>query len=378
MELNYTKYNKYYIFYNKFDDNLYENKIKFPLKNRNCQQYTDIIRANDLQNQYLNYHNKRNIDYIQEIHVLNSSIMNKEIINKKDYHYGKIYNYYDDNNKIINEFQYNPKFINNYKYDLEIKPYYIIKEHIKNNTLDNSIINKYKISNIVYEFIKYHSNLFNDYLKNIYYPKIINENKNKFTNIINKDNIYNHINEKLGDTFIDLLKKTNSVISGSFVLSFVFNRFKYDDIDIYIPYKCEYDFIRYLKPYIKKYKSQRMETFSYNMNNIRRIYTIILKNDIKIQLILLYEKDPIDFIDENFDFDFCKIVFDGHNIKYLNKINNTITDAYMSKCFDNTDRYSIYRIAKTLERIDKYIKRGFTINNINEFINLIKKNNNTK
>ena len=45
----------------------------------------------------------------------------------------------------------------------------------------------------------------------------------------------------------------------------------------------------------------------------------------------------------------------------------------MNKCFINKDNYSLYRIAKTAERIIKYIKRGFNITNFDTFFNNIVK-----
>ena len=37
------------------------------------------------------------------------------------------------------------------------------------------------------------------------------------------------------------------------------------------------------------------------------------------------------------------------------------------------DNYSVYRAAKTMDRIVKYIERGFTITNLNEFFDYIEK-----
>jgi hypothetical protein len=41
---------------------------------------------------------------------------------------------------------------------------------------------------------------------------------------------------------------------------------------------------------------------------------------------------------------------------------------------DEKDNYSVYRAAKTIERLVKYIERGFRITNIDYFLNQIEVN----
>jgi hypothetical protein len=100
-------------------------------------------------------------------------------------------------------------------------------------------------------------------------------------------------------------------------------------------------------------------------------------DNINIQFIFINDS-PIDFIKNSFDFDFCtccyNIEFD--NFTYDDKIHNyyegKIQKSYIKDMtLENTFLY--YRVVKTIGRCIKYINRGFTINNINEFLDDIKK-----
>jgi hypothetical protein len=52
-----------------------------------------------------------------------------------------------------------------------------------------------------------------------------------------------------------------------------------------------------------------------------------------------------------------------------------IETAYMDKIstFNMDDSFSVYRASKTLDRLNKYIERGFTISNLDEFFVCIEK-----
>ncbi len=52
-----------------------------------------------------------------------------------------------------------------------------------------------------------------------------------------------------------------------------------------------------------------------------------------------------------------------------------IDQAYMDKIskYDMGDNYSVYRAAKTMDRISKYIARGFTITNLDAFFTCLEK-----
>jgi hypothetical protein len=115
------------------------------------------------------------------------------------------------------------------------------------------------------------------------------------------------------------------------------------------------------------------------MTNIDEIINISQKNGIKLQFIFV-KVDPFEFIKDNFDFDFCKVCFRPETETFVcnqqgSGIVGKIDQAYMDKIskYNMGDNYSVYRAAKTMDRIAKYIERGFTITNLAEFFDCLEK-----
>ena len=113
------------------------------------------------------------------------------------------------------------------------------------------------------------------------------------------------------------------------------------------------------------------------MTGIDEIINIEQKNGIKLQFIFV-KVDPFEFIKDNFDFDFCKVCFRPDENRFEGNaiaIAGRIDQAYMDKIskYDMGDNYSVYRAAKTMDRISKYIARGFMITNLEEFFNCLEK-----
>ncbi len=85
---------------------------------------------------------------------------------------------------------------------------------------------------------------------------------------------------------------------------------------------------------------------------------------------------PYNFVKNNFDFDICTTSFDFSNKKFLINYKKSngfdsmrILDTYINKMTGSqTDSYSTYRANKTIERMRKYIERGFYIENWREFL----------
>lgn len=95
--------------------------------------------------------------------------------------------------------------------------------------------------------------------------------------------------------------------------------------------------------------------------------------------IIFVDSDPWEFIKTQFDFDFCACALTSNNELLIAHpdINNfdtgSITDSYINKIIgSDKDLYSTYRAAKTIERSIKYIKRGFKITNLFDFMIEIK------
>ena len=212
-------------------------------------------------------------------------------------------------------------------------------------------------------------------IKDIYVPEIkdkyiIQVSKPIQTTVKFEEFLETNINSK----FIDVLKDTGSIISGSSVIKFMLNEdYLIDDIDIYCNQASTELLINSIKVTPEEQLNMRTINVSeYNMTGIISVLNIKNRN-LKIQLIVLEDDiKPEDFIKTNFDFDFCKCTYDGDEFHVLESLTigekiGKISDEYMNRCFRDKDAYSTYRIAKTAERIIKYIKRGYLIVNTDIF-----------
>ena len=115
------------------------------------------------------------------------------------------------------------------------------------------------------------------------------------------------------------------------------------------------------------------------MSDIDYMLRIEQDNGIKLQLIFV-NVEPFEFIKENFDFDFCKCcfnildnMFETSHPNLNNLQTGSISKMYMDKIskYNMDNSYSVYRASKTIDRITKYIERGFTITNIDELFECV-------
>lgn len=273
---------------------------------------------------------------------------------------------------------------------------------LRGTIYDDKTIN---ISELFYIFLKHQDKSIVQFLKNEYIPRLLSQ-PHIIDNCISINiplavkNIIADIQKVIEKPIYDIILKYKGVVSGSFALKHVSNMdWKCNDIDIYLP-AIEMD--KYidtplsclqrhlLNPYTQLITPIRLSTKCicyredgsfYNMSTIDSIIYIEQPNKIKIQLIFVKE-EPFEFIKNNFDFDFCKCCFrPSDNIfeiahPNLNSIQTgSIDKAYMDKIskYNMDCSYSVYRAAKTIERITKYIERGFTIANLDEFFECIEK-----
>jgi len=274
------------------------------------------------------------------------------------------------------------------------------------------------ISNLFYIFLTYRNTLILNFMKNEYIPRLLElphiidaQSKSRAiqvdlpTAISNiNENMAKMIDENIYNTIIEY----HGEISGSFILKHLTGLpFENDDIDVYLPvfeancdgyYENAYSktplpentkiWLKYMQLLTKIRESYGntatayyADSGTYNMNNLEGIINIVQTNGLKLQLIFV-KVDPYAFITDNFDFDFCKCCFNPANdsLQYehpnLNNLQTgVITKTYMNKIlkYDMMDSYSVYRAAKTMDRITKYIERGFIITNLEEFFTCIAK-----
>jgi len=180
------------------------------------------------------------------------------------------------------------------------------------------------------------------------------------------------------DKEIKLFSKFRVVVAGSNILRYITDKtFRPNDIDLYINDNEFNEFIKTNDFIINK--SNENKYSKYNMKNIVKIVEIKTKCEIsdqygyskqvwkKYQLIVV-DIEPIQFIKLNFDFDLCAIGFDFATKSFVNTIDKpdysvlSIQPTYINKmCGEETDSYSNYRANKTINRMVKYINRGFYI-----------------
>jgi hypothetical protein len=177
--------------------------------------------------------------------------------------------------------------------------------------------------------------------------------------------------------FLDLLYNTGSIIAGGSVLSAIHNE-KINDIDIYSHKDGAYQIIEFFN----KHYNQNNFNKDYFGYNISPAYdeSFLRANNIKIRLSLNFKsqneeeeetlKTHIDImivdnsieltnVVSNFDLSFCQVYFDGKKFEAFQPIHvieksGILEDSYIK---------SLLKLNKfTLNRIDKYKKRGYIIN----------------
>jgi hypothetical protein len=207
-------------------------------------------------------------------------------------------------------------------------------------------------------------------------------------------NSLNLNSEKYSKWFTDLEKSIFSecgiIAAGSSVLTCITDKkFKPNDIDLYINVeKLEH----LIKSGIFKISncSDTLMKNNYNMKNIVKVVDIKTTTKIFVQIgcektftkkyqLIVVDNDPIEFIKANFDFDLCTIAYSFTSDSFVNVIDKSdysvlkIQPSYINKmCGTETDSYSEYRAKKTFERIQKYLSRGFYIENWREFLEEIR------
>ncbi len=222
-----------------------------------------------------------------------------------------------------------------------------------------------------------------NYIINTGLPKILEKKKINPIKSLNLDSS-DYVKCFL-DKEIEIFSKFNFTIAGSNVLRFITNNsFIPNDIDLYININDYNEFIKTNDFIIKN--NEKTKFYAYNMKNILNIVDIKIKCEIKnkygyprlswknYQLIVV-ENNPIQFIKENFDFDLCAITFDFATKSFVNLIDKpdysvlSIQPSYINKMTGTEiDSYSKYRASKTIGRINKYIERGFQVENWKEFL----------
>ena len=188
----------------------------------------------------------------------------------------------------------------------------------------------------------------------------------------------------------ELFSKCCIVAAGSSVLRCISEKkFIPNDIDLYINKNNMEDFVNSAKYEIKDLNKNKINV-NYNMKNIVGIKQIKIpvktldqygyeKINIKKYQLIILDADPQVFIKENFDFDLCAIGYDFKSESFVNLIQKPdysilkIQQSYINKmCGNTTDSYSRYRAKKTFERIQKYMLRGFYIENWQEYLEAIR------
>ena len=262
------------------------------------------------------------------------------------------------------------------------------------------------ISELFYIFLKHQDKTFLYFMQEEYFPRQLSlqlrlrspgeqeqEHMEKAIHDINED-----MASIIDINLYKLILKYRGIISGSYALKhFIGAKWHCDDIDVYLPaydcvpgpYEC-YKYTAFVNEVIKSVGntkhaypcdtgsgSRREGAATYNMTGIDEIINIEQKNGIKLQFIFV-KVDPFEFIKDNFDFNFCKVCFRPETETFESNASATagrIDQAYMDKIskYDMGDNYSVYRAAKTMDRIAKYIERGFIITNLAEFFDCLEK-----
>lgn len=250
-----------------------------------------------------------------------------------------------------------------------------------------------KINNLLYLYNKFQMEDYygTDFLKEfnpltLHKLRLTNKLFSKtITNEIIHESILREINRRLTIIFDDklyefkcLLSETKAVISGSFIIQCMLDEYyENSDIDIYFPinnnksYLTKRDFNYYeiekflwktmnfkvKESYadISRYKSDQSD----GKINIKWVRTYITsRNDIQVIQVKIDNNHDLmkDFINDTFDFDFCK------NLYYVNNKKEYINIFKMNDVFNKIGNFELkHRLGSMIQRYKKYTERGFNI-----------------
>jgi len=278
--------------------------------------------------------------------------------------------------------------------------YYKMKfiDTLYNNSRNFAYENKtVTVSELFYIFLKHQDKTFLKFMKNEYLPRFMQlshivkalEPSIELNIPLAINNIKENMEKTIDKNIYDMILKYKGKISGSYALKYLTGMdWKCNDIDIYLPVNLDK-----LPSNNCIFRNEIVNTVGntakvdyglsqdYNMSNIDEIMNVEQTNGIKLQFIFV-KIEPFEFIKDNFDFDFCKCCYNISDSTYeiahpnLNTIQyGRIDKAYMDKIssYYMKENYSVYRAAKTMDRITKYIERGFIITNLDEFFGCIEK-----
>ena len=237
----------------------------------------------------------------------------------------------------------------------------------------------------------------------LYNMKLCDNFWNKYITLaMIKESIIKEINIRLSlifgdkyDKFNKILDDTKAIISGSFIIQCILGEYWEDsDIDIYFPTINNKMYLTDSNNPYYELEKFLYETLKFNMTQSYRAisrYRRDQSNDkLNIEYVRNYDtftnsiqiiqakikNDPTkmkEFIYDTFDFDICKNVYyikDGKgylNILKLNDIFNKISEFKIG-----------YRVGSSIQRYEKYTKRGFSITNNMIYDELANKGTRTK
>lgn len=175
-----------------------------------------------------------------------------------------------------------------------------------------------------------------------------------------------------GNEICDLLIPDHTVIAGSFAIQVLTNNFftdKKTDVDIFTYDDKKLNDYFLTKGYsmvdeaTKKYgtgsKGEKIP-YKYKIGKISKVISYdIPESATPIQIILMEKSDSMNqCIENNFDLDFCKIIFDGQNIIRYDNGSLDTKQCIFSMSKNNLNETQLYA---TWHRIKKYTARGYGV-----------------
>lgn len=169
-----------------------------------------------------------------------------------------------------------------------------------------------------------------------------------------------------GEQVVDLIKRTDSCVAGSFPLQLYLHEFWEDsDLDIFTSEKTAV--FGYFRQYFKPIKTSSHNYKYGKMEVIQQFEEYQTPKGFRVQVIYSSkfksdEKGKItDKVPDEFDFEFCMNTFDGEDLK----IRHPETIKSRSCTYDFKRKAPNM---KTYERMLKYKERGFYLENHEEFV----------
>ena len=184
-----------------------------------------------------------------------------------------------------------------------------------------------------------------------------------------EDTVYGVFGDKFGDFNAALISAEALVAGGSVLAPYTAgssNSLHISDIDIYIHASKAEEFVEVLKTKLEyvfrelgNYTAPAYDQSFFRRNNIVARFRLESKKYTYIDIMIIPDNITLLSVVTNFDLTFCEIWYDGKSVKASDPAGILAKTGMLKK--DYVENLLVYLNHFTIKRLEKYVKKGFTI-----------------